>query len=258
MPLAYALRQFPAGPPPEADLFLIIGQSNCLGGATLSATLDYAGPNLFQWGRVGTSANRYIEGNEPLQNNEVVQWQNLIGFAVAFARDYYVPNALAQGRVVLLVPAARGGTGFTNGWAVGDTLYNEAIASANAAMAANPGNVFKGVFWQGGEAQADQGWTEVQYTEQLDALIAGMRAGITGATDVPFIIGGMVPGWVAADVGRQPVADALANTPGRVANTGYADPSVPSVLGTADIHYNADAQRNGMAGRYWTAWQPFL
>jgi hypothetical protein len=245
--------------PGPFDVFLVIGQSNALAGKTLDSSTDVSGPRVFQWGR--HEAGKVIPGHEPLQHNEDAVRTDSIGFAVAFAREWYVPNALEEGRSVLLVPAAKGGTGFTNGWSVGDTLYTEAIASANAALASHPENRLVGVFWQGGEAQADTGWTENQYTAELDAMIAGMRASITGAANVPFIVGGMVPGWVAADAGRQPVQDALADTPNRVANTGYADPETPTVLeddSDSDlIHYGAADQRT-LGERYWNALEPLL
>ncbi len=241
-------------------MFLIAGQSNTLAGKTKSAAIDIAGPRLYQWGRHGENAGKIVGGGEPLEHNEASVRQTEIGFAVAFARDFYIPQALTAGRDVLLVAAGKGSTSFSNGWAVGGSLYLAAIASANAAMASHPENAFKGILWHQGES--DTPATEAEYAADLDPMIAGMRAGITGATNVPFIVGGMVPAWVAADVAnRQGVQDALIATPGRVSNTGYANPSLPTVLendADADlIHYGAEDQRL-LGGRYWTALEPLL
>jgi len=231
--------------PGPFDVFLVAGQSNSFFGASFDASLDTAATDVWQWGHAG----RLIRSGEPLEH--VTTTPDRIGYAVTFARDYYVPNV---GRPVLLVGAAAGGTGFADHrWRVGDDLYLNAVARTNAAMASRVGNVFKGVLWHQGEEEALAGWTKAQHIAALDAMIAGFRAAITGASNARVVVGGMVPEWVAASATRQPVQDALSETPGRVANTGYADPTGLAGIAGNEIHYSAASQRT-LAGRYWTAY----
>jgi hypothetical protein len=255
------------------DVFLIAGQSNAYFASPLVSTIDISGGDVFQWGRPDPGEDNYtnisapiVVGNEPLLHE--ARGDGYIGFAVAMARDYYAPNQLTGGRKVLLVPCALGGTGFdTDHWNPGDALYEKAIARSNAAIASRAGNQLIAVLWMQGENEAGFGtvYTKSQYEVALDTMIADMRARLTGGTSVPVIVGGMQPGWVAdgAVATRLAIKAALSETPGRVANTGYADPESPTTITAdiidyaTDIHYRATAQRE-FAERWYDALVPLL
>ena len=75
---------------------------------------------------------------------------------------------------------------------------------------------------------------------------------MTAATSTtPFIVGGMVPAWVAGDANRQTVQAALADTPNRVSGTAFVESSglVPQADG---IHFDAASLRI-LGSRYFTA-----
>ena len=80
------------------------------------------------------------------------------------------------------------------------------------------------------------------YQAKLDALIAGFRAGITGASaSTPFVVGQMAPGFITT---TGPAATAInavhSGTPLRVGYTAFA----AGVSGQDDnLHYNATGQR---------------
>lgn len=227
------------------DVYVLMGQSNQVGfGAPLDMTLDGGHPSLWQWLQSGNVA----PASNPLDHN-IVATDN-IGADVEWAREYLVPD-LVTGRRVLLVPCAEQSTGFTaNDWNEGDALYEAAVARTLAAMAL-PGASLKACIWRQGED--DVGMGEAPYAAALDAMIAAFRADV-GET-VPFLVGGMVPSYVAASpASRQPIQDALADTPTRVSACAYIDPDVPSEIGSGDgLHYSAASQRL-MAARYAAAY----
>lgn len=245
------------------DVFLLAGQSNMLSGRDLVPALDWNGWGVFQIGRHGSQDGVLISGSEPLHHNETAVRDTSIGPAVAFARLHY----RATGRAVLLAPAARGSTGLSFSGAnlpiswnrTTGGLYQEAVATANAAMALASGSRFAGILWSQGEANSNL--TEAQYATLLDDMIAGFRADIDGATSsTPFVLGGMVPDW--ADDNATGVRAAHVDTPSRVPFTAYADPTTPTRLErTSDndlIHFDAVEQRNAMGERFFNAFQTIV
>jgi hypothetical protein len=79
-------------------------------------------------------------------------------------------------------------------------------------------------------------------------MIVGFRKDITGNQDVLFILGGMVPYWVAQSSAAGVLQSIIANTPNRVMNTGYASPYYPFEIHKENdefiaVHYNAKGQR---------------
>lgn len=241
--------------PTAYDVFLVAGQSNTLNGFQFEAGVDVANANVDTATQTGAVQN----ATEPLPHVATVSAR--VGFALAFARDFYVPNRLVGGRKVLLVPAGLGDTGFTDGrWGVGRDLYNNAVTLTAFILKRYPNAVLRGILWHQGEKDAAVGTSQSAHAVQLDATLNGFRSELG---NVPIVVGGMVPEWVAADANRAPVQAALIDTPNRLTNTGYANPSSPTVIPgrpTDIIHFDAAGQRGtsgapgGMAGRYWTAY----
>lgn len=233
------------------DIFVVAGQSNNHYGDPLNAGIDIGHARLFQWNQAGA----IVSGAEPLDH--VDRQATLIGHAVAWARDYYIPNALAAGRRVLLVPCAKGGTGFvTNEWNPGDPLYNAAISRTLAALAAAPvGSVIKGCLWHQGENDAQAAVSGPTYRANLEAMIAGMRSGLS-SSQLPFILGGMTDQSVG-QTGGAIIEHVIRQTTNRLNYTGFANSQLPSALGALNVHFTAAEQRT-FAGRYWTAWQAAL
>jgi hypothetical protein len=153
---------------------------------------------------------------------------------------------------VLLIPAAVAATGFPDRqWNPGDVLFDSAVRRTNAAIAANPGSRLVGVLWQQGEEDVIGHMTGVDYATHLDAMIAAMRARITGAADVPFLLGGMAPAWMATP-GAANIENAIATTPSRVERAALVDTAGLKSNPSDAIHFSAASQRM-LATRYWAA-----
>jgi hypothetical protein len=240
-----------AGTAPIYHVILLAGQSNMEGyGSPALYPTDYGNARVLQYAASGPAAGTIIAANEPLRHPDTGGFTGgTIGFAVAFANEYikHQPANVS----VLLVPQATQGTSFyANRWNPGDDLYNAAVAAANAAMAASPaGSIFVGILWHQGENDASNGMAGGDYAYHLDTMIAGFRAAITGASTSWFVLGQMVPGYVAAQGGAYTAISAVhANTPTRILKCAYWAGDTGS--GSA-IHYTAPSQRiNGAEKAY--------
>ena len=230
------------------DIFALIGQSNVYSGDTYDSGIDVSNGKQWQMDKEGV----VTAADEPLDHPIPSATGN--GFGLAFARDYYTPNEAAPRRHVLLLPSAFAGTGFSdNRWNQGDDLYNAAISIIRVALARYPNARLRALLWMQGEREAAIPWTEAAYGVALDAMIAAFRSDLD--QQVPVIVGGMRPGWLADDGTRQPVEDALADTPNRVAFTAFADPNTATAVGTSGtgVHYTAAEQRL-FAEKWHDAW----
>jgi hypothetical protein len=225
------------------DVILLIGQSN-MGGRGTTAVIDPTPPLLLQYSCAPTSPNyqTLMTGSDPLEMTEAVE-TGQIGPGHSFAVQYMANNA---GKGVVLVPCAVGATCLVASpaqWAVGNTLHENAVTKANAAIAAAqalaPASKFVGIAWLQGEQDADT-ITQTAYAAALDATIDDYRSRITGAATSWFAVLGLAPGFVAGSTFRQGVSNALIDTPNRKTRATYtAGPS-----GDDDgLHYNAVGQR---------------
>lgn len=242
----------PSGPQGPFAIFLLAGQSNHMYGESIDTSLDGSGGSVFQWGRNGSDNNKVVDGSEPLQHADFQA--SRIGHAVAFARDYYIPN---RGGRVLLVPCAVGGTSI-NDWAIGGSLYVDAIGRTNNALGANPGSILKGVIWDQGERDHTLGTDPSTYQSAQDAVLTQMRVDLVTGTNLPIVVTGMVPAWIAGNSNGLAIQAAISGTPGRLTKTAYVDPSTPTILTglnpSEPYHYSAIAQRGGLAQRTYNAW----
>jgi hypothetical protein len=240
--------------PTAYDVHLWIGQSNTNSGAGYDAGIDVGDASVDQ-----ISQSRVVaQAAEPLPST-ITFGSNRIGPALAFARDYYVPERLAPGRKVLIVHCGASGTGFTdNRWNPDNDLYNNAVGLLSYALKKFPNARVTGIFSSAGENEAEAGWTESQFADAYDAQFTAIRAHVG---NVPVVVGGMVKSWVeeVGETQRLDVRLAIADTPNRLANSGYASAEVPTEL-PADpalekVHFGAAGQRI-RSGRYWAAYEP--
>lgn len=238
------------------DVFVVAGQSNANFGLTSSRILDTVTADVLQL-RTGDYPGAYVDKADFPDRGSGSAAIDPISWALPFARDWYEPNRLEAGRRILIVPCAYGGSGIVNdplGWLPPTAgLYLEAIRRANVAMGL-PGSRFKGFLWLQGEYEASAGSDPTAYAAALDSLIAGLRDNITGAENAPFVLGQMPPGWAnVLPSTRGAIQTVITNTPSRVARTAVASASVPSVLGTTDLHYVA-ADHRAYGLRFGAAW----
>jgi hypothetical protein len=195
------------------DIVLCIGQSNMVGRGTIDTLMDAVDSRVMQFG--GASAQgRYrtiFSGASPTHNAETLQ--NTLSPQTHFGKAYAA--SIPANRSVLLVPCAYGGTtlvtpnfnGFTTApWSVGSpggSLYENAIAQANLALTeaqkTYPNSRIVGMIWHQGESDGDNNVSQSAYATALVAMIAGLRARITGAANAWFIIGGLMPEAIASN-----------------------------------------------------------
>ena len=115
-----------------------------------------------------------------------------------------------------------------------------------------PGSQIKVILWHQGEQDAIH--KNNNYQNSLDRFINDIRLDVY-SDSVPFLLGGMVPYWVGDDLNRLSFQNIISETPSRIYNTGYADPTTPFLIVKEDndydeIHYDANGQRE-LGKRYY-------
>ena len=232
-----------AAPPTVLHVFLAAGQSNMSGRGLPGGTAnDAADPRIFQF---GAADRRFRTATVPLDMHDTASG---ISPATTFARQYLTTQPANVG--VLIIPAAHGGTGFTNAadtltWTVGAAtsagldLPALAVAQTVAGMAAARARGYtvslKGVLWHQGENNSMSSTSG--YSDRLDRLISFFRSRL-GAPKLPFVVGRMAPEGIKAVPGRSNVDKSHRETPQRVAFTGFA-PSLAGAVNAGDtIHFS--------------------
>ena len=241
--------------PPEPSgyaVFLLAGQSNMSGrgvGADSEAGLP-ADPRILAW------EGRTVPARDPLAHQDMGAKPVAVGPGISFARAH-LPR-LPAGTSIVLVPAAYGGTGFSDAkgsWRV-DTvavspLATTAAARANAAMRAlGPGARFAGILWHQGETDGGNGMAAQRYQAELDRLIAYFRSNIDGAGPAtPVLVGQYVPRHLADSAGNgKSTLAAIAATNERIgtrlAHAACVDSAGLTGNAPADlVHFDAASQR---------------
>jgi hypothetical protein len=224
------------GAPQEAGthVFLLAGQSNMVGRPAFDGGTGYPSGSL-QYPKA-TGYPTYTDTSTIAASPPLGHWDAQagdMGLALQFTIDY-VTNT---GNTVVLIPAARGGTGFgTNNWNPGDVEYNHAVNATNALMTANSGWVFKGILWHQGENDSGN---EAAYAVALYKMIQQMREDINEATQsTPFITGELLPGGNATTVSNTAV---ISNTP--TYNYFSAKVSATSLTSYDNLHFDAASLR---------------
>jgi len=248
---------------PGFDIILCAGQSNMQGQMSPDSTIDVTDPRVYAWGGCPTDPGTYQKialAADPLKHYTIAPG---MGPATWFAKTY--AGMIPANRKILLVPVAKGATylvaqtaewspgdGTSNGIVASGYLYENAIAQANAALAAAqllyPNSRFVGTIWLQGESDADYTVSQTRYSSGLKTLIQGFRNRITGASNSWFLIAGMIGEYVAnipgnkagygpIDLAHQQVANEIAKCAYFPGVTGYQfSPS-------NTVHYNTTGAR---------------
>ena len=240
------------------DVLCLWGQSQTKDGSALDPDVDIVDSRVKQWlqfNGIGGKSSIFA-GDEPLQHPLV--WPSQIGFTVAFAREYYVPNVLATGRKLLIVPDGTNGTGFDDEhWNVGGDLYEAAVARAIGALSTHPDNTFVGWLWAQGEEEAlAGGWTEESYGVAFDAMQANARSRIPGGATAPWVSLRLNPTWVGAVEDRLAIQASIDDLPNRDAYSAVADTA--GQASSDGLHFTASAMRSIGAGTVATAYASLL
>lgn len=222
------------------DVVLLAGQSNMVGfGLGYDAALDGTpDPRIRQWSQTG-ARGRIVAATDPLLHPGAAAGR--VGLGMSFARAYIATRP--PGRSLLLVPAAVGGTGFSDQrWNPGDDLFEGAVRRTRAALAAAPNACLAAILWHQGEADVGA-LTGPDYAARLGRTIAAFRRRIGGTAPVPFVTGRFEPGWVKPTPEQSAILDALAHLSDTVPAT--INVSADGLTGNPGdrIHFDAGSQR---------------
>ena len=131
-------------------------------------------------------------------------------FGLSFAREYINSGRLAEGRKLLILRCAVGGTGFLdNKWKLTDPLYLKMIDMIETTLSLNPENRLVALLWHQGETYATLKATFDQHYGHLSALLNSVRKKFS-SPNLPFIAGDFVHHWKDANIEIcTPVLDAI-------------------------------------------------
>ena len=119
-------------------------------------------------------------------------------FGLTFAKKYIEDGRLEEGRKILIIRSAVGGTGFSDHrWGMKDDLYLKMMDMSRTALELNPANRIVAFLWHQGETDAINHMGEEEYHENLTRLFNSVRAEF--GKDIPIVCGDFVQEWEIQD-----------------------------------------------------------
>lgn len=237
---------------PGFDIILLAGQSNMSGIRALpldTARLDVTDGRIWQYGVAATLPGQIRIASAPLDMPDASPG---VSPGQELAR-WYLQRAAPTRRVVL-VGAAFTGTGFVNepdtySWHEDITglysLRENAVAKAQETIAAAGDNArLAAIGWVQGEEDGEHLMDGATYQEHLDGLIVYFRDEL--GADVPFVIGQMVPDYLATDT-REEINAVHIDTPRRHHLCGFAYGPTGLTVGDGKHYSPAGSRRLGRA-----------
>lgn len=186
------------------DIIIQAGQSNAEGYAFGDVDNPYEQNNRVYYLNGDFSIS---EAAERVAGNGVQS-----NFSLSFAREYMKAGYLKEGRSLLIIRAAVGGTGFIDGhWKTEDELYIRMINMTKTALELNPDNRLIALLWHQGESDADFEvpiQSELHY-KHFSTLVKSVKETFN-VPDLPFVAGDFVHHWKNANIEKCiPVVDAM-------------------------------------------------
>ena len=217
----------------KVHVLIAMGQSNMAGRAEpFGGDLDPVDSRIWQ---LASGDTEITAATVPLGMPDGSPYMGLSPITV-IAREYV--KRLPPGELVLIIPAAKGAsilgevdTEAINGvWVpgyVGESLdlYGNAITQIETALRVaavkwpTADIAVTAMFWHQGEGNASN--STAIYEERFDALVSDLRSQLSDP-DLPVVLGGMSPEYVAATPGLERIVAAHTNTPSRVLRTAFA------------------------------------
>ena len=116
-------------------------------------------------------------------------------FALTFAKEYKSQGFLKEGRKLLVLRTAVGGTGFMkHNWGLSDKLYLRMLEFIDYALLQNPENKIVGFLWHQGEHDAFEKNPPEIFESQLKAMITDVKRRYA-IPSLPFVSGDFVSEW---------------------------------------------------------------
>ena len=182
---------------------------------------------LIQAGQSNAEGYGFGPVEEPYQPNERVWYLNAdftlsvaaekvtgneiqTNFSLSFADRYVKEGLLAEGRTLMIIRAAVGGTGFLSGqWKPEDPLFLRMMELTRTALGLNPENRLVGLLWHQGETDAECGASYDVHRMHLSTLLHLVREEF-GAPELPFVAGDFVQHWKGEHLAIcEPVVEAM-------------------------------------------------
>lgn len=169
------------------DIIIQAGQSNAEGYGFGDVENAYQ-PNPSVWylnGDFTITPAAELVANNGVQSN----------FALSFAQRYIEKNLLSEGRELLILRCAVGGTGFLdNRWNLTGDLYLRMMDMIKTALSLNPSNRLVAFLWHQGETDALNNADFETHYNNLSTLLNNVTTTFN-ATSLPFIAGDFVHDW---------------------------------------------------------------
>lgn len=251
------------------DIIVIAGQSNAEGnGRSLKTTLfPYyrTDSDIKMLKRIPHIVWKKVSSNKKVQ---IIKYTNFYsfkdaapyrpgnyGFSLFFA-DLYKEKYLREGRKILLLSTAIGGTSFCcNHWGKGEPLSENAVFLAQEALKANPNNSLKCVLWHQGESDSDIDLPENYYYDKLKEFVEDFRASFSD--ELVFIFGDMQQDWKKTMPNSYITSDATRKIVSELNNTAFVESD--GLAGNVNdiIHFSKAAQEE-LGKRYFSAYSSIV
>ena len=169
------------------DVIVQAGQSNAAGYGYGPINEPYAPDNRVWYMNENDTISLAVEHvlNNSVQSN----------FSLSFAKKYIEAGRLEQGRKILILRAAIGGTGFLdNRWKLTDDLYLHMMEMIRTALALNPENRLVALLWHQGETDALLHASYEVHYQHLNDLLQSVRERFSVPT-LPFVAGDFIQHW---------------------------------------------------------------
>lgn len=164
--------------------------------------------------------------NEPFEisiaEERSIQGGKCGDFALTFSKEYVKKGLLENGRKLLIIRAAVGGTGFEKEhWGMEKQLYSKLLELTDYALSLNPENKIVAFLWHQGEHDAFEGNTADNYYRQLKEMILDARARYG---NMPFLAGDFCYEWKNKNITIcQPIIDTIKRIVVELGNAGFVD-----------------------------------
>jgi hypothetical protein len=237
------------------DIVIQGGQSNSEGSGYGNAPQPYA-PD----GRVWVLDQNFAisTAQERVGGNRIYS-----DFSLEFARRYINDRRLREGRSLLIIRAAVGGTGFVDKrWGLADDLFLQMKEMVKTALALNPENRLVTFLWHQGENETGAPDYDTHY-RNLSALVNTVRKEFA-VSALPFIAGDFVELWKHENPGIwEPVIKAIRAVCGDTGNGAFVETGGlksnfeecgPEPDGKDTIHFSRAALYE-LGGRYYDAYK---
>ncbi len=169
------------------DIIVQAGQSNAEGSGIGDAAAPYL-PNDRVWQMSGDFT--MTKACECAAENWVVG-----NFVHSFAKEYIQAGYLAEGRNLLILKTAVGGTGFVDKrWGLNDDLFLRMMDMTQTALSLNPENRLVAFLWHQGETDAIGNVSYETHFQNLTQLLNTFRTQFH-CPDLPAVAGDFVQQW---------------------------------------------------------------